>query len=256
MYDDDPTKFPGFVDIGCGNGVLVDILLREGWKGWGFDARRRKSWSTFPEETRACLKEMLLFPSPLLLSSTPASILQKEIVSCSYHTGIFPPNTFLISNHADELTPWTPILGALANNAPFLIIPCCSHDLSGAKFRAPPMRSTPSLSSASSPSSSGRSTDNGQAQGQGKGLSAYATLCDWVEGIAIDLGYQVEREALRIPSTRNTALVARKGIADRDGVHGRLSVEEVLRKYAGDDISAVGRSWVDRAKKITKMNTR
>ena len=39
-------SFPGFVDIGCGNGVLVDILIREGFKGWGFDARKRKTWDT------------------------------------------------------------------------------------------------------------------------------------------------------------------------------------------------------------------
>ncbi|KAI9875594.1 MAG: tRNA(Ser) Um(44) 2'-O-methyltransferase, partial [Pleopsidium flavum] len=55
MYGDGPgnreanskDKFPGFVDIGCGNGVLVDILLKEGYKGWGFDARKRKTWETF-----------------------------------------------------------------------------------------------------------------------------------------------------------------------------------------------------------------
>src|SRR5262249_24439175 len=32
-------EFPGFVDIGCGNSVLVYILLQEGYRGWGFDAR-------------------------------------------------------------------------------------------------------------------------------------------------------------------------------------------------------------------------
>ena len=41
--------FPGFVDIGCGNGLLVDVLLREGYSGWGFDARRRKTWDSFDE---------------------------------------------------------------------------------------------------------------------------------------------------------------------------------------------------------------
>ncbi|CRK47407.1 hypothetical protein BN1723_020277, partial [Verticillium longisporum] len=45
MYRDQP--FPGFVDIGCGNGLLVHILLLEGYAGWGFDARERKSWATY-----------------------------------------------------------------------------------------------------------------------------------------------------------------------------------------------------------------
>ena len=44
--DGKKVPFPGFVDIGCGNGVLVDVLIREGFKGWGFDARRRKTWDT------------------------------------------------------------------------------------------------------------------------------------------------------------------------------------------------------------------
>jgi len=39
--------FPGFVDIGCGNGLLVHILRQEGYAGWGFDARERKSWGNY-----------------------------------------------------------------------------------------------------------------------------------------------------------------------------------------------------------------
>ena len=42
MYHD--TPFTSFVDIACGNGVLVYILIKEGYNGFGFDARRRKTW--------------------------------------------------------------------------------------------------------------------------------------------------------------------------------------------------------------------
>ncbi len=44
VSDDEGARkddFPGFVDIGCGNGVLVDVLMREGYRGWGFDARKK-----------------------------------------------------------------------------------------------------------------------------------------------------------------------------------------------------------------------
>ncbi len=48
--------FPGFVDIGCGNGLLVYILLEEGYNGWGFDARKRKSWTTYSQKAQNNLK--------------------------------------------------------------------------------------------------------------------------------------------------------------------------------------------------------
>ena len=57
------SDFPGFVDIGCGNGLLVNILLEEGYPGWGFDARRRKSWSTYSSKAQERLKELVLIPN-------------------------------------------------------------------------------------------------------------------------------------------------------------------------------------------------
>ena len=154
------SNFPGFVDIGCGNGVLVDVLIREGYRGWGFDARRRKTWSTFVPQVQEQLKEMILIPQPLfelhpddsersksangsLISNLPPAVHQNGSKSVlgrpdlpAWHNGIFSSGTFIISNHADELTPWTPLLASLSAS-PFLAIPCCSHNLSGARFRAP-----------------------------------------------------------------------------------------------------------------------
>ena len=40
-----------FLDLGCGNGLLVHILASEGHKGLGIDLRRRKIWDIFPEST-------------------------------------------------------------------------------------------------------------------------------------------------------------------------------------------------------------
>ena len=39
--------------------------------------------------------------------------------------------------------------------------------------------------------------------------SAYSSLCDWVSHLSIEVGYVVEREMLRIPSTRNVGIIGR-----------------------------------------------
>jgi tRNASer (uridine44-2'-O)-methyltransferase len=124
--------FPGFVDIGCGNGILVHILLSEGYPGYGFDARERKTWTIFPETTRGKLERRILVPD--VLQSQQAHDGDEE--EASWHNGVFHNGEFIISNHADELTAWTPLLAHISNSA-FIAIPCCSHSLSGARFRAP-----------------------------------------------------------------------------------------------------------------------
>ncbi|CAZ86631.1 unnamed protein product [Tuber melanosporum] len=182
----------GFVDIGCGNGVLVDILIREGYTGWGFDARRRKTWGVLGSSTEQNLHELVLVPR--LLGGN---------VDDGIHDGVFPAGTFIISNHADELTPWTPLL-AMDSECPFLMIPCCSHDLSGRRHRQP-----------------------------GKG-SQYACLVEWVARLAEDVGWQIEREVLRIPSTRNVGIIGRK-------IGEGMTVESVLEREGG------GSGWSERA---------
>ncbi|RMZ86070.1 hypothetical protein DV737_g160, partial [Chaetothyriales sp. CBS 132003] len=131
------AKFAGFVDIACGNGILVYILIKEGYPGFGLDARRRKTWDILGID--AHLHEQVVVPKPFLdalgdgsATSDTAAVVAKN----NFHNGVFPAGTFIISNHADELTAWTPILAALASPLsplPFLAIPCCSHALSGAK---------------------------------------------------------------------------------------------------------------------------
>ncbi|KAL9083850.1 MAG: hypothetical protein Q9159_005526 [Coniocarpon cinnabarinum] len=172
----------GFVDIGCGNGVLVAILRWEGYDGWGFDVRRRKSWEAFESEQKAHvrLQEAVLIPKILNEGQESTS---------GIHSGQFPPGTFIISNHADELTCWTPILARLSHNAPFLAIPCCGHDFSGARTRFPRQKPTDA-------------TDSGEPN-----ASAYQTLCQYVGRVSRDAGYEIQREYLRIPSTRNLGII-------------------------------------------------
>ncbi|PGG97939.1 hypothetical protein AJ80_09615 [Polytolypa hystricis UAMH7299] len=140
-----PPDFPGFVDIACGNGVLVHILLSEGYHGWGFDARRRKTWSIYPNSTQEHLSQSICIPEPFMEALNARGAAEVQINDeTQIHTGVFSKETFIISNHADELTLWTPLLGALSNfdnPLPFLAIPCCSHSLSGVRYRYPPPKS-------------------------------------------------------------------------------------------------------------------
>ncbi|KAI9163506.1 tRNA (Uracil-O(2)-)-methyltransferase [Paramyrothecium foliicola] len=207
MYKD--TEFPGFVDIGCGNGLLVYILTKEGYSGWGFDARARKSWKQY-QSTVTCtpsgssLETRLLLPSVVSVPTTPH--FADGLISDNTHDGRFTPGTFIISNHADELTPWTPILATLSS-CPFIMIPCCSHNLTGEKWRAPPPRD------------------------KKKPKSTYASLVDWVTQISEECGWAIETEMLRIPSTRNTGLLGRK----RTKSASDLDLPAILEKFGGID---------------------
>jgi tRNASer (uridine44-2'-O)-methyltransferase len=201
------TDFPGFVDIGCGNGLLVHILKLEGYDGWGFDARERKSWSQYNSSfsgspSGKSLQRLLLLPSIIPAEEPDGDT--KTADPEDVHNGIFPKGTFIISNHADELTPWTPILAAISQ-CPFIAIPCCSHNLTGDRWRAPPPRD------------------------KSKSKSMFASLVDWVAQIAVDCGWDVETEMLRIPSTRNTGLVGRRNTKDVE----EIDMNVVLQKYGG-----------------------
>lgn len=234
-------NFPGFVDIGCGNGLLVHILNEEGWHGWGFDARRRKTWDTFPAAHQAKLQEMLLIPKVLNPDSTSEA--QDCTPAPASHDGVFPTGTFIVSNHADELTPWTPLLASLSAS-PFIAIPCCSHDFGGTRFRAPAVKKYV--------------PDDGQPKG-GKNAqpSAYASLCSWTSALAESVGFVVEREHLRIPSTRNIAVVGRRFVEEGEGagVEERLRfAREVVEREMGEGVSIkqVRMQWVARGSGLMK----
>jgi tRNASer (uridine44-2'-O)-methyltransferase len=213
MYGGQGGPFPGFVDIGCGNGLLVYILNQEGFPGWGFDARARKSWATYntklqtPTGEEDTLRELVLLPPPVSRDGGACGGGGGDDLDASrIHDGRFPKGTFIISNHADELTPWTPIIAAISA-CPFIAIPCCSHNLAGERFRAPPPKD------------------------KTKADSSYSSLVVWVAGIARDCGWEVEQEMLRIPSTRNTALVGRR----RSSEGSSPDIQAIVDKYGGTE---------------------
>ncbi|PIB01702.1 tRNA (uracil-O(2)-)-methyltransferase [Cercospora beticola] len=328
--DEQLPRFPGFVDIGCGNGILTYILLAEGYSGSGFDARQRKTWSIFPEETQAQLEQKILVPkvfqdaySPTDASEpSPNKPTDREPSSNSsppevWHSGIFPSSPtpspadsstkegpFIISNHADELTAWTPLLAYL-NSSSFIAIPCCSHDLSGARFRAPAATARARAEAKEEkgkgkldhplafetkrlPQQQQHGADEEDAQAgaerdsastspvpikipesgslrksliQQRLASAYSTLCSYVVSLATDedLNFdKVEMETLRIPSTRNTAIIGRqkqqKTRSDGgEGVEERMQrVKELVEREMKKDIGAVAGEWIARAEGLMK----
>ncbi|KAH7116825.1 hypothetical protein B0J11DRAFT_537648 [Dendryphion nanum] len=248
------NTFPGFLDIGCGNGLLVWILNSEGWHGWGFDARRRKTWDTFGPSYSDKLKEMLLVPAvfepthPDSPSDTPPS----NGDSPQIHNGIVPQGTFVIANHADELTIWAPCL-AFLSDSPFLAIPCCSHNFGGTRFRAP-----------NKPAYSESTAEKGKPAAS-KQPSAYASFCSYVSHLTSTMGYVPEKEFLRIPSTRNVAIIGRKKIENerslegegregREGREGKFTfVKKVVEKEMPDtSIEQVKMQWLKRGDVLMK----
>ncbi|XP_061620526.1 probable tRNA (uracil-O(2)-)-methyltransferase isoform X1 [Phyllopteryx taeniolatus] len=101
-----------FVDLGCGNGLLVHILSNEGHPGKGIDVRKRKIWDMYGPDTM--LQEQAITPGESFL---------------------FPETDWLIGNHSDELTPWIPVMAARSSySCRYFVLPCCFFDFF-AKYR-------------------------------------------------------------------------------------------------------------------------
>ncbi|XP_063165804.1 probable tRNA (uracil-O(2)-)-methyltransferase [Candoia aspera] len=101
------SKKQSFVDLGCGNGLLVHILSNEGHPGKGIDVRRRKIWEMYGPQT--CLEENAVNPNNL-----------------------YPDVDWLIGNHSDELTPWIPVIAARSSySCRYFLLPCCFFDFHG-----------------------------------------------------------------------------------------------------------------------------
>lgn len=102
-----------FADLGCGNGLLVYILSEEGYKGYGYDIRKRKIWDLYPKST--VLLEQTVSPTNFQL---PEDV------------------DWIIGNHSDELSAWIPALAAKHSyRMKYFLLPCCAFEFSGAKFQ-------------------------------------------------------------------------------------------------------------------------
>uniref|UniRef100_A0A8C8DCP3 tRNA (uracil-O(2)-)-methyltransferase n=1 Tax=Oryzias sinensis TaxID=183150 RepID=A0A8C8DCP3_9TELE len=103
------TTRQSFVDLGCGNGLLVHILTNEGHPGKGIDVRRRRIWDMYG----------------------PQTVLQEKAITPG-ETFLFPDTDWLIGNHSDELTPWIPVMAARSSySCRYFVLPCCFFDFYG-----------------------------------------------------------------------------------------------------------------------------
>ena len=172
----------------CGNGLLTHILTAEGYQGHGLDVRARTSWSHYPEATQKQLHVEAL---------NPTSLGQQDCC----HPYILP-GVFLIGNHADELTPWVPIVATLCSASGYLSIPCCAWTFDS-KFER----------SKNQPLPTGLELDEFidtlYLGGDGSNTSSYSQYRIWLASLSLHCGWKVECETLRIPSTRNWALIGR-----------------------------------------------
>jgi tRNASer (uridine44-2'-O)-methyltransferase len=186
----------------CGNGLLTHILISEGYIGWGIDVRARTSWGHYPPSTQAALHVHTFHPSqlkqPSPSSQHPPHSPEHEPEPETVQTPELPlaEGTFIIANHADELTPWVPLISTLHNASGYISIPCCAWDLDG-KFERSQRETTKWGFPLIDPSTAGL----------GREASSYAAYRVWNASLSEWCGWEVEYDTLRIPSTRNWALV-------------------------------------------------
>ncbi|KAG5653297.1 hypothetical protein H0H81_001257 [Sphagnurus paluster] len=192
----------GFLDFGCGNGLLTHILVQEGYQGSGIDLRARNSWSHYPESTQSHLHIHVFDPT----STSPDPYLK--------------PGVFVIGNHADELTPWVPVLSTLHAASGYLSIPCCAWSFDAKYERS----STPPF-----PLPGPGFADTLNLGGDGSNASSYSMYRIWLASLSLHCGWEVECETLRIPSTRNWAIIGRRMSAEKSLEEALENVREIVQ---------------------------
>lgn len=188
-----------FVDIGCGNGLLVYLLMAEGYKGYGVDVQERKSWANYRSvNSETDLRAQPIDAPAICLGTCPA----------------FQSGSFLIGNHADELTSWLPLLAQATPDCTGLLnIPCCRFDLNGtvlgmSKYRIEAedieaLVGTTQLAETMDQISRGPFAETDTR-------SRNIAYLRYISHLHLQAGWQLEKEALRIPSTKNWAFVGRR----------------------------------------------
>ena len=172
--------------------------------------RARNSWKHYPPSTQVHLHVHAL--DPLDVDFTARDPFSEH--------PYLKPSTFIVANHADELSPWTPVLATLSRSSGFLSIPCCPWSFDSRFHRSQlPLKkcSEPGPFTISVRELPGNNVSaeefiaslrlGGTAGDVGK--SAYAAYRVWLAGLGVRCGWEAETETLRIPSTRNWSLVGK-----------------------------------------------
>jgi len=155
----------------------------------------------------------------------------------------------VIGNHADELTPYVPILSVLYGASGYLNVPCCPWDLdqkfcrtNSAQYPLPER----DLEGGDYRKDISVGTDAGDRWieslnlgGDGKFTSSYSAYRIWLARLTSWCGWEVETEVLRIPSTRNWALIGRNRRLPEEV--SRQRIEEILTRVRDRGVFVVRR---------------
>ncbi|KAI9461330.1 hypothetical protein HD554DRAFT_2206749 [Boletus coccyginus] len=209
-----PQPSGGFLDLGCGNGLLTHILVSEGYHGHGIDLRARTSWDHYPERTRAALHVHALDLTQYA-----------RTVSESRHSVVpyLDAGAFLIGNHADELTPWLPLIATIEHASGYLSIPCCAWSFDERFARA----STTTFAGLVSIVADDAFVDRLNLGGEGSHQSQYSVYRIWLAKLSQWTGWKIECDTLRIPSTRNWAIIGRERLDEDNQVHVERALDIV-----------------------------
>lgn len=220
----------------CGNGLLTHILIAEGYFGVGIDLRARLSWSHYPASTQAALHVEALDPT---IYATPPCPPDSSTVTETLTTDTgsrLARGCFIIGNHADELTPWIPVLSTLCDASGYLSIPCCAWVFDAKYERSrdapyPLLQNAVEITSETTndgtldPQTEAVTPDIDEHPSQQEMLSKFADSLNlggdatnsnsssysmyriWLASLSVYCGWKIECETLRIPSTRNWAIV-------------------------------------------------
>lgn len=143
---------------------------------------------------------------------------------------------FIIGNHADELTPWIPVLSTLCDASGYLSIPCCAWVFDAKYERSRdvpyplPLNTVEITSATTNDSTIDSQTEAATADfddppsqqeilskfadslnlggdATNSNSSSYSMYRIWLASLSVHCGWKIECETLRIPSTRNWAIV-------------------------------------------------
>ncbi|CAG7827543.1 unnamed protein product [Allacma fusca] len=120
-------------------------------------------------------------------------------------------NSWFIGNHPDELTPWIPVL-ARKFRCSFFIIPCCAYDFVG-KYKREACKEKESATT----------------------TSVYSSYIQYIKQVALDCGFKVTIDRLRIPSTKRTCII---GVLEESKLNDKnvdLYCENIIRNHSASN---------------------
>ena len=115
-------------------------------------------------------------------------------------------DAFLIGNHADELTPWLSLIATLERASGYLSIPCCAWSFDERFVRASTTTST-FADWDTTIDDNDAFVEDLNLGGEGGRQSQYSVYRIWLAKLSQWTGWKVECDTLRIPSTRNWAII-------------------------------------------------